>query len=63
MDKDKTPRDPYSRALDEFEELLDNAVANHGGEDEPSHYDHELRDQINILRAQRKKELESETQG
>lgn len=40
----------YLDALKDFEELLDNAVSNHSGPTECQHWDHELRDQINMLR-------------
>jgi hypothetical protein len=40
----------YMKALDDFEELLDNAVENWSGSNAPQHYDFELRDQIIRLR-------------
>lgn len=44
--------DAYLRALDDFEELLDNAKANHTGPEAPRHWDCELRDHIIVLRDQ-----------
>jgi hypothetical protein len=46
--------DPYLLALDDFERLLDNAVENSATEGDVQHWDSELRDQINLLREERK---------
>lgn len=40
----------YLKALQDFEELLDNAVSNWSDNVAPQHYDYELRDQINMLK-------------
>jgi hypothetical protein len=40
----------YLKALQDFEELLDNAVSNSSGDVAPQHYDYELRDLLIMLR-------------
>lgn len=47
----------YTQALNDFEELLDNASSNWAGPTAPRHWDYELRDQIIILRDAQEKAL------
>lgn len=51
----------YMQALDDMEEKLDNANQNHHGPTEPQHYDHEIRDQIIMLRDEIK--MKSKSKG
>ena len=44
----------YLAALNDLEELLDNAVDNWGEDTECRHWDHEIRDQIIVLKEQAK---------
>jgi hypothetical protein len=52
----------YLQAIADIEELLDNAKANHSGPGAPWHWDYELRDQLEMLKADRL-EKEPKTDG